>query len=101
MYKDEYHPQVRKDLKKLDHALREAVKEHYIQEIISNHEKGELLIGDLSGIRSYHFIFNKQQYRIAYMVDEQIKTIFILMIAKRGEFYTILKRRVAKLTSYH
>lgn len=94
MYKDEYHPQVKKDLKKLTPAFREAVRTEHIPSILSNPEKGQLLIGDLSGIYSYHLKFARQEYRIAYVVDENAKTVFVLMIAKRGEFYTLLKRRI-------
>lgn len=35
-----------------------------------------------------------QEYRIAYVVDEDAKTAFMLMIGKRGEFYKLLKRRI-------
>jgi mRNA-degrading endonuclease RelE of RelBE toxin-antitoxin system len=56
--------------------------------------QGELLVGDLSGIRSYHFTFSGQQYRIAYLFEEQSYTVFVLMIGKRSEFYATLKQRV-------
>jgi len=96
MYKDEYHPQIKKDLKKLHPILKETIKTEYIQEILSAPQKGEMLSGDLKNIRSYHFVFNKQEYRIAYVVDEETETISVLMIAKRGEFYSLLKRRIKK-----
>ncbi|MGE0085976.1 MAG: type II toxin-antitoxin system RelE/ParE family toxin [Desulfococcaceae bacterium] len=94
MYKDVYHPQVKKDLKKLNPALRSAIKTQYIQDILCNPGQGELLVGDLNGIRSCHLTFAKQQFRIAYAVEEQTKTVYFLMIGKRGEFYTLLKRRI-------
>jgi addiction module RelE/StbE family toxin len=93
MYKDEYHPQVKKDLKHLNPTLREVIKTQHIPEILANPTQSELLVGDLSGIRSYHFTFAQQQYRIAYVIEESSQTLFILMIAKRGEFYTLLKKR--------
>jgi len=47
----------------------------------------------MGGIFSYHLKFIRQEYRIAYVVDEDTKTVFMLMIGKRGEFYKLLKRR--------
>jgi addiction module RelE/StbE family toxin len=93
-YEDKYHPKVKKDLKKLDPNLREAIKTEHIPAILLNPEKGEPLTGDLGGISSYHLKFIGQGYRIAYIVDENAKTIFVLMIGKRGEFYKLLKRRI-------
>ncbi len=95
MYKDQYHPRIKKDLKKLAPQIREEIKTKYIPNILLSPEIGHNLEGDLSGIRSYHITIAKQQYRIAYLVDENVKTVFILMIGKRGDFYTLLKRRMA------
>jgi mRNA-degrading endonuclease RelE of RelBE toxin-antitoxin system len=94
MYKDEYHPQVKKDIKKIDTPLRKKIKNEFIPEILENPEIGVSLTGDLSGIQSYHFTYAKQQYRIAYIVNEDDKIVFIQMVAKRGDFYTLLKRRI-------
>jgi len=94
MYKDEYHPGVKKDLKKLDQSIRTKIKTQYILKILYNPEIGETLVGDLSGICSYHFRVSKQQYRIAYIVDKDAKKVFVLMIGKREDFYTLLKRRI-------
>ncbi|QTA81081.1 RelE/ParE toxin domain-containing protein [Desulfonema limicola] len=79
MYKDEYHPQVKKDLKKLDIKLRRLIEAEYIPEILSAPQKGDPLVGDLRDIRSYH-----------------LKTVAVLMIGKRGEFYKLLKRRIKR-----
>ncbi len=94
MFKDEYHPEVKKDLKKLDLAIRTKIKTQYIPKILSNPKIGETLVGDLKGIFSYHFRAFKQQYRIAYVVNPDSKKVFVLMIGKRGDFYTLLKRRI-------
>ncbi|SLM29126.1 Plasmid stabilization system [Desulfamplus magnetovallimortis] len=94
MYKDEYHPQVKKDLKKIDTPIRKKIKEDLIPEILQNPEIGVSLTGDLNGIQSYHFTYARKQYRIAYIVDEDDKIVFIQMVAKRGDFYTLLKRRI-------
>ncbi len=94
MFKDVYHPKVRKDLKKIDPPIRQRIKNEHIPYLLANHEAGELLLGDLQGIRSYHFTIAAQQFRIAYIVDEEEKILFIQMIAKRGDFYTLLKKRI-------
>ena len=94
MYKDEYHPRVKRDLKKLDHSVREEIKSIHIQTIRTNPKVGETLVGDLAGVRSYHFKAANQDYRIAYVHSEPERKVFILMIAKRESFYTVLKRRV-------
>jgi len=94
MYRDEYHPKVKKDLKKFDPQTRQFIKEEIIPGLLESPEIGEHLIGDLAGTRSYHFRLGKQQYRIAYLIDEKTMTVFIQMIAKRGDFYTTLKKRI-------
>ncbi|RLC17137.1 MAG: hypothetical protein DRH93_17960 [Deltaproteobacteria bacterium] len=55
IYKDEYHPQVKKDLKKLSPKLRQIVREEHISAILLNPDKGKPLAGDLNGVFSYHF----------------------------------------------
>jgi len=94
MFRDEYHPQVKKDLKKLDRPVLAEVKEVHILRILADPHCGEELAGDLAGIYSYHFNKNKVQYRISYIVEEIGEIIFILMIGKREAFYRVLKRRL-------
>jgi len=94
IYKDEYHPRIKKDLRKIAPHIREEIKTQYIPNILLSPNIGDSLEGDLKGIRSYHITIAKQQYRIAYIVDDDTKKIFILMIGKRGDFYTLLKRRM-------
>ena len=94
MYLDRYHPRVKKDLKKLDKQVCQAIKSIYLSAILENPEQGEALVGDLSGLFAYHFTYRKQAYRIAYLIDEPAHVVFIMMIGKRENFYTILKRRL-------
>lgn len=65
MYQDEYHPQIKKEIKKFASSLLETIKTHYIPRILEKPTQGEMLVGDLNGIYSYHFNFKKQTYRIA------------------------------------
>jgi mRNA-degrading endonuclease RelE of RelBE toxin-antitoxin system len=94
MYEVKYHPKIKKDLKKVDPPIREKIRTGHIPKILSDPEAGEKLSGDLSGTYSYHLKISGQEFRIAYIADEQAKTVFVQMIAKRGEFYVLLKRRI-------
>lgn len=94
MYEAEYHPKIRKDLKKIDPPIREKIRSEHISKILSEPGIGEDLAGDLKGTSSYHFKIAKQEFRIAYVTDKKAEKVFIQMIAKRGDFYTLLKRRI-------
>ncbi len=94
MYRDEYHPRVKKDLKKLNPRIREEIKTTHIPNILSEPGVGQTLVGDLAGIYSYHFKISNQQFRIAYVVSDEEKIVYILMIGVRESFYDLLKRRM-------
>ena len=94
MYKDEYHPRVKRDVKKVDVRIRDEIETTHIPAILTNPGLGKTLVGDLAGIRSYHFKIANQQYRIAYVVFEEQKKVVVLMIGKREGFYAVLKRRI-------
>jgi mRNA-degrading endonuclease RelE of RelBE toxin-antitoxin system len=55
VYKDEYHPQVKKDLKSLDYSVIKRVEKAHIDNILRDPFKFEKLSGNLNGIYSYHF----------------------------------------------
>jgi addiction module RelE/StbE family toxin len=94
-YKDEYHPKVKADLKKLDKPLIKEIFDTHIDKILeSPYNTGEALHGSFKGISSYHFTKNKVEYRIAFAVKEEAKTVYFIMIGKRENFYEILKRRL-------
>ncbi|MCP4693345.1 MAG: type II toxin-antitoxin system RelE/ParE family toxin [Desulfobacterales bacterium] len=94
MYRAEYHPRVKKDLKRIDPSIRKKIRGDCIPQILEDPEIGESLVGDLKGSRAFHFKIAKQQFRIAYVVDDDEKVAFIQMIGKRGDFYTLLKKRM-------
>lgn len=74
MYKDEYHPQVKKDVKKLDIQVKKEIEDYHINMILNDPLKYELLTGNFRGIYSYHFKKNKVEYRICYMVNDNKKS---------------------------
>jgi len=94
-YKDEYHPKIKSDLKKLDKAVAREIYDVHIEKILVTPYIHEKLHGDLEGVVSYHFRKNRVEYRIAYSVEESQKIIHFLMIGKRENFYEILKRRLS------
>lgn len=62
---------------------------------INPHLSGaEQLSGELHHIWSYHFNFSGTAYRLAYLLDEKEKSITILMLGPRENFYKILKQKI-------
>ena len=94
MYEAEYHPKIIKYLKKIDPPIREKIRTEHIPRILSDPGSEENLAGDLKGTSAYHFRIARQEYRIAYVTDEKAEKVHIQMIAKRGDFYKLLKRRI-------
>jgi addiction module RelE/StbE family toxin len=94
IYREKYHPAVKKDLRKIDFGVREKIRKEWIPKLLSEPQDGKELTGPLTGIHSYHFTIGKMQYRIAYLVEKNDFTLKILMIAKRENFYKILRKRV-------
>lgn len=56
--------------------------------------RSEQLSGELSFIRSYHFSFSGTAYRLAYLVDEKGKTLTVVLVGPRENFYKILKQKL-------
>jgi mRNA-degrading endonuclease RelE of RelBE toxin-antitoxin system len=95
-YKDVYHPKIKSDLKKLDKPVVRELFDTHVDKILQDpRQAGEALRGSFEGISSYHFRLNKVEYRIAFAVKEEAKTVYILMIGKRENFYEILRRRLS------
>ena len=96
MFKDEYHPKIKKDLKLIDKSVINEIKKEHIDKIFIAPYKCNELKGELSGIRAYHFKKNKTEYRICFFINEEINTLYFLMIGKRENFYELLKQRLNK-----
>ena len=64
MYEAEYHPKIRKDLKKIDPPIRDKIRTEHIPKILSDPGAGENPAGDLKGTSSYHFRIAKQEFRM-------------------------------------
>ena len=94
IYSDQYHPAVKKDLRKLDPTARKGIKAEWIPALLAEPYSGEELSGPLSGIRSFHFRIHSMDYRIAYIVSDEEESVKVLMIGKRESFYKTLRRRL-------
>ena len=93
-YKDEYHPQVKSDIEKLNRIVAREIHDKHLERILLDPLAHDKLHGNLDGVISYHFRMNKVDYRIAYSVEESEQIVYFLMIGKRENFYEILKRRL-------
>jgi hypothetical protein len=45
---------------------------------------------------AYHPRVKQDLKKLHYVIDEQAEIVSVLMIAKRGEFYQLLKRRIKR-----
>jgi len=64
-----------------------------IDNIMQNPYMGELKTGDLSGTYCCDFFYNKTNYEIAYTIlEENSKTIVVILAGTRENFYNELKR---------
>ncbi len=63
-FKDEYHPKVKKDLRKIDKSVVSEARSLHIPKILHDPHIADDLTGDLTGINSYHFKKGGVSYRI-------------------------------------
>lgn len=92
-YSKTYHNAFAKDIKNFDKPLKLKLL-NMIDEIVSNPLVGKMLTGNLSSIYSYHFSYDKTQYRVAYTVEEDKLLVYFISVASRENFYKQLKRRL-------
>lgn len=91
-YSKLYHNAFAKDIKKFDKALKLKVAD-CIEKIALEPTIGQKLTAELSDVYSYHFSYNKSEYRIAYMIKEDEVLIYFISVGSRENFYRQLKRR--------
>ena len=84
-------PSAYKYFKKFDDNLTCKVKEE-ARIIASDPYAHEELHEPLKGIRPSHFTFEDTQYRIAYRINEISRSIEILLVKTRENFYERLSR---------
>ncbi len=84
-----YRPPFRRYVKKQSRAFQLAIEDE-IEGIVKNPDIGEVKKGDLSGFRVHKFRFQKQEYLIAYMLED--RRIIFHMIGTHENFYRELKQ---------
>lgn len=55
----------------------------------------EKLTGELKYIYSYHFGFTGTAFRLCYLINEKEKTVTVIMVGPRENFYKILKQKIS------
>lgn len=93
MYSKAFHPAFKKDLKDLPKELIEEIKKA-TDEIVNKPYYNERLSGILSDYYKFKLKYNKVEYRIIFTIEE--KTVIFVMIKKRENLYSYLKRRLMK-----
>lgn len=87
--------QAAKECKKRGQKFKKEIAEILLKLKINPHpSQSEQLSGELNFIRSYHFSFSGTACRLAYLVDEKEKTLTVIMVGPRENFYKILKQKL-------
>jgi len=86
-------PSAHRRYKKFDPLLKQKVRQE-VRTLAEDPHRNEELKGPLKGIRSYHFEYEKIQYRIAYRIIEDRNEIEIVLVKSRESFYQALRRIV-------
>lgn len=82
-----------RDIRKLSRQVQEELPKHF--EILSaDPRQGETLRGILQGLWKYEFSFGGSAYRIAYEILDNKKTVLVIMVGSRENFYNRLRRRI-------
>ena len=93
IFKEEFHPKIKFDLKKIDKSAVIKIKNIHLNNILENPYKYDSLKGKLTNLYSYHFKENSVDYRIAYEIKDN-RIIFYYMVGKRENFYKNIQSRI-------
>ena len=77
-----------KYIQKCDHALYKKIQKE-IDVLLEDPYKNPPLKGALRSVRSHHFYFKRNQYRIAYRIEGDV---IVILIASRENFYEKLEK---------
>ena len=89
-----YKPLFRRFVKKQTRPFQLVIEDE-VETIIANPESGAVKKGDLSGFQVHKFTFTKQEFLIAYCVQE--KDIVFYMVGPHENFYSKLKRYIREV----
>lgn len=86
-------PAAGKYLKKVKDKKLKSLFKDAIDEIIADPMVGDAKVGDLEGISTYAFRYNKTDYRVAYTVEYvNDETVVVILAGTHENFYKELKK---------
>lgn len=88
------HPAIRKDLGKVPKQTAAYLVDEVFSAIAKDPFRGSPLRGALHGYWKWVVHHSGVSYRVVYEPDTHARTIFILSVGSRGEFYERLSRRL-------
>jgi len=94
MFELRFHPAVKRDLKKIGKSVAREIKDKHFKNIKENPSASENLSHMFKGLKSYHFKSGTAEYRIIYEIYQNKNIVIVLLIGKRENLYSKLKRRV-------
>lgn len=86
-------PAAGKYLKKIKDKKLKALFKNAIDEIVEDPTVGDEKSGDLEGVLTYSFRYNKTDYRVAYTVEYiNGETVIVIMAGTHENFYKSIKK---------
>jgi len=85
---------VEKDIKKLPGQLQKAIANKHLVSIQSDPHQGGFLRGRFRGLQKCSLSYKGTEYRIVYKVSEVNKSVILIMVGSREDFYKRLGWRV-------
>lgn len=89
-----FHPAVRKDLQKLPKQTAARMVNEVFPTIARDPFGGVPLRGELRGLWKWVIHDRGVSHRVVYEPDTKTRTVFVLSVGPRGEFYDRLSRRL-------
>lgn len=93
MYQILFSTSAKSFIKKSIPPLKKAIQESIDKILKDPIKSSQALIGDLNGYYAYHLKFNNTAYRIFFNIQEDTRTIVILEIDTRENFYRNIKNK--------
>jgi addiction module RelE/StbE family toxin len=84
---------VEKDIKKLPRQLQEVIANEHLVSIQSDPYQGGFLRGKFKRLRKHTLSYKGTDYRIVYKISEAARSVILIMVGSRENFYERLGRR--------
>ena len=97
MYTAKFATAVKRDIRKLDKQLQGIIKEEHVASIEKAPFNGVPLLHEFKGLWSYHFNYERTQYRIIYEIYPEHQIVLVIIIGSRAKVYDVLRRRIKQL----